>query len=194
MIGYFKTKRVKSPVPPATEFGSPVLSEEDEQFFHRITIESSPIGLSDNCSPLPTRQQDLPEAGKHEGNIAQIASTDKIEQMPLPKAPDLRDRSVQRKEDKGTFGKGKMLGWSWIRRHNRDIKRRATASGPMKAAESSKSLNAQPDKDHLVAYPDAHKEAKEMTTVLEQLNLAAVNNRVFSVSKEPQELLDKYKT
>ena len=62
----------------------------------------------------------------------------------------------------------------------------------MSAAEGLKSADAQPNEDHIVSDPEAKKEEEEMTSVLEQLNLAAVNNRVFSLSKESQELLRKY--
>lgn len=36
------------------------------------------------------------------------------------------------------------------------------------------------------------KEASELTSVLDQLNLSAVNNRVFSFSKESQKLMDEF--
>lgn len=40
---------------------------------------------------------------------------------------------------------------------------------------------------------DARQETEDMTEILEKLNLAADNNRVFSVSDEMQELLRKFK-
>lgn len=40
---------------------------------------------------------------------------------------------------------------------------------------------------------EAQRENEVMTEVLEKLNLAAVNNRVFSISDETQELLRKFK-
>lgn len=39
---------------------------------------------------------------------------------------------------------------------------------------------------------DAQKQDKELTDILDQLNLSAVNNRVFSFSKESEELLNKF--
>lgn len=39
---------------------------------------------------------------------------------------------------------------------------------------------------------EAEKEEEEMTVVLEKLNLAAVNNRVFSISAESQKLLQDF--
>jgi hypothetical protein len=40
---------------------------------------------------------------------------------------------------------------------------------------------------------DKDKDAEDMTDILERLNLAADNNRVFSISEETQELLRKFK-
>jgi hypothetical protein len=39
---------------------------------------------------------------------------------------------------------------------------------------------------------EARKEEEELTIALERLNLAAVNNRVFSISNETQELMQKF--
>jgi hypothetical protein len=42
--------------------------------------------------------------------------------------------------------------------------------------------------------PDqAKKDEEDLTSVLDQLNLSAVNNRVFSFSKESQQLMDRFK-
>ncbi len=62
----------------------------------------------------------------------------------------------------------------------------------MSAAEGLKSPDAQPNQDGQVSDPEAKKEEEEMRDVLDELNLAAVNNRVFSISKESQELLHKF--
>lgn len=40
---------------------------------------------------------------------------------------------------------------------------------------------------------EAKAEEEDLTKILDQLNLAAVNNRVFSFSKESEELMDKFK-
>ncbi|KAF2268108.1 hypothetical protein CC78DRAFT_530488 [Lojkania enalia] len=40
---------------------------------------------------------------------------------------------------------------------------------------------------------ELEKEQQDLTEILDQLNLSAVNNRVFSFSKESQELLEKFK-
>lgn len=62
----------------------------------------------------------------------------------------------------------------------------------MHIAEGVKSPDAQPNEDNVVSDVQAKKEQDDMATVLEKLNLAAVNNRVFSISDETQELLQKF--
>ena len=198
---YFSSKRARSKSPaPLTQGETPVLNEEDEAFLARIETEGTPPELPERpAPPLPARPQDLPLAGETEGNNAQIALFDGSQNIPLPDAPDTPDDVLTTSEpdviDQGnTKGKQKEFKkskWSFLRRDSRDTKRKATATDLMSAAEGLKSADAQPNEDHTVSDPEAKKEEEEMTSVLEQLNLAAVNNRVFSVSKESQELLRK---
>lgn len=200
---YFSSKRArsKSPAPPVE---TPILNDEDEAFLARIETEGTPPELPERPRPpLPTRPQDLPQVGETEGNNAQVALMDGSQNIPLPDIPDTPDDvltsaepdSINQSESKGKQKEGKKSRWSFLRRDSRDVKRKnqeATATDLMSAAEGLKSVDAQPNEDHIVSDPEAKKEEEEMTSVLEQLNLAAVNNRVFSVSKESQELLRKY--
>lgn len=202
---YFSSKRArsKSPAPP-TQVETPVLNEEDEAFLARIETEGTPPELPERpAPPLPSRPQDLPLVGETENNNAQIVIFDGSQNIPLPDVPDTPDDDLATAEPDGinqSNAKGKQKEvkkskWSFLRRDSRDIKRRnkeATATDLMSAAEGLKSADAQPNEDHAVSDPEAKKEEEEMASVLEQLNLAAVNNRVFSVSKESQELLRKY--
>jgi hypothetical protein len=87
----------------------------------------------------------------------------------------------------------KKSTWSWLRRDSRDARRKATAAGLMDVAEGLKLADAKPNEEGVVEDPDAKKEEEEdMTIVLERLNLAAVNNRVFSISDETQLLLRQF--
>ena len=204
MMEYFSSKRArsKSPAPPVIE--DPILNEEDEAFLARIETEGTPPELPERPRPsLPTRPQDLPQVGETERNNAQVALMDGSQNIPLPDVPDTPDDVlttaepdvIDQSESKGKQKEAKKSRWSFLRRDSRDVKRKnkeATATDLMSAAEGLKSADAQPNEDHTVSDPEAKKEEEEMTSVLEQLNLAAVNNRVFSVSKESQELLRKY--
>ena len=197
-----KRARSKSPAPP-TQVETPVLNEEDEAFLARIETEGTPPELPERpAPPLPERPQDLPQVGETQGNNAQIALFDGSQNIPLPDVPDTPDNVLTTAEPdeidqgnaEGKQKEGKKSKWSFLRRDSRDVKRKnkeATATDLMSAAEGLKAADAQPNEDHTVSDPEARKEEEEMTSVLEQLNLAAVNNRVFSLSKESQELLRK---
>lgn len=202
---YFSSKRPRSKSPaPHTQVETPVLTEEDEAFLARIETEDTPPELPERLPPpLPARPQDWPETGETHGNNAQIALLDGAQNIPLPDVPDIPDdldlpttvESDDKTKDKGKQKEGRKSMWSFLRRDSRDAKRKnkeAAATNLMSAAEGLKSADAHPNEAETVSEPEAKKEEEEMITVLEQLNLAAVNNRVFSVSKESQELLHKY--
>ncbi len=210
MMDYFHAKRAKSKSPmrpaPVQEADAPVLSEADEAFLARIESEGTPPELPERpAPPLPQRLQDLPEVGETQGNNAQIALFDGSQNIPLPDVPDTPDDVLttaeggEKEQDKvkGKQKEGKKSKWSFLRRDSRDTKQKnkqAAATDLMSAAESLKAADARPNEDGVVSDPEAAKEEEEMASVLEDLNLAAVNNRVFSVSKESQELIRKYIT
>ncbi|KAL8818280.1 MAG: hypothetical protein Q9223_003058 [Gallowayella weberi] len=201
MMSYF-SKKGKEPALKVEEQPSdvvgPVLSEEDEAFLHRIATEGTP-------PPLPERPhpQDLPVAGETEENNAQLVLLTDAQKVPLPSAPDTpADEITPAVESEAPDnGKGKLkekkkvARWSFLRRDSRDSKRKAkeeTAAGLMGVAEGLKAAEAQPNEHHVVSDPEAKKEEAEMTAIMEDLNLAAVDNRVFSISSESKELLQKF--
>ena len=197
-----KRQRVKSPARPSKDTVPdeevPVLTEEDEAFLHRIATEGTPPELPERPGPpLPTRLQDLQETGNTVGNNAQIALMNGAQDIPIPDIPDSPEGvpfSVENDPtEKSVAHEGtKKSRWSWLRRDSRDAKRQKTATDLMSAAEGLKSPDAQPNEDGQVSDAEAKKEEEEMRDVLDELNLAAVNNRVFSISKESQELLHKF--
>lgn len=187
MVDYLNLKKshveAKTSPEPRDE---PVLSEEDEAFLHHITS-----GTDEIPPPLPARHtQDLAVAGDSTGNDAQVALMNSAQNIPLPDVPDSPEVfargeiPISNDKGKGKVKHGKNV-WSFLRRDSRDRKRKAQKAAGMKGAD------AQPNEDGLVTPNEAKKEEDEMTNVLEQLNLAAVNNRVFSLSDESQVLLRK---
>lgn len=204
MLDYFHSKESRSKSPMRQQVETPVLSEEDEAFLARIESEGTPPALPERPAPqVPQRPQDLPEVGETEGNNAQVALYDGSQNIPIPDVPDTPEgvltsaepEQVDREVGKGKHKESKKSKWSFLRRDSRDTKRKnkeATATDLMSAAESLKAADAHPNEDDTVSDPEAKREEEEMASVLEDLNLAAVNNRVFSVSKESQELMRKY--
>ena len=192
MMEYFNSKIAKKHQDHAEKSEAPVLTDEDEAFLQRIATEGTP-------PPLPERPQDFAVAGETKGNDAQIALMSGAQNVPLPDVPDTPDGVMPAIEgEHGDKEKGKAkeakrpFSWSFLRRDSRDGRRKVTATDLHNIAEGLKAPDAKPNEDNVVTPHEASKEEEEMTVVLEQLNLAAVNNRVFSISKESQDLLKKY--
>jgi hypothetical protein len=190
-MDYINYIKAKTHISTSKKAEAPVLSEEDEQFLNHITSDVKAPAL-----PARPRVLDLPVAGEARGNDAQIALMDGAQNIPLPDTPNEVSEEPPMLEDSATAAKDgkkkKKLTWSWLRRDSRDANRKATAAGLMDVAEGLKSADAKPNEDGLVEDPQAKKEEEDMTIVLERLNLAAVNNRVFSISDETQVLLRQF--
>lgn len=171
---YIKYLKAKAVVATSTKADKPVLSEEDEQFLNRITSQ-------DNPPPLEVRD-------------AQIALMDGAQNIPLPETPD-ETATEPTFPPNASSSKGKtntaQKTWSWLRRDSRDARterREATAAGLDDIAAKLRQAELQDTDEE----KEAKREEEDMTVVLERLNLAAVNNRVFSISDETQELIQKF--
>jgi len=170
---YFKGKAHRA---TARKAETPVISDDDEKFLNQL------ITSQDNAHP-PVKD-------------AQIALMDGAQNIPLPESPP------ELFEEPSTFpGLGEWAGtvaskkkawttWSWLRRDSRDATRHTATGGSdqgLKPPETEAGVEEEAPQDE-----EAKKEEEDMTMVLEQLNLAAVNNRVFSINDETQALLQKF--
>ncbi|KAL9579052.1 MAG: hypothetical protein Q9212_005329 [Teloschistes hypoglaucus] len=212
-MSYFSSKksRSNSPAgvrPEAIEVEEPVLNDELEAFLHRIATEGTPPPLPERPPPLPARPQDLPVTGEPETNNAQLVLLKDAQEIPLPSAPETpieetaRAIEGEQASNGNTKGKNKEIKkpskWSFMRRDSRDSKRKAqtaTADDLKGIAATLKPSDAaaQPNEIHPdIPDAEAKKEEEEMTAIMDQLNLAAVNNRVFSLSGESRDLLHKF--
>lgn len=183
---YINYIKAKAHVSRAQKSATPVLSEEDEAFLNHITSDENP-------PPLPARPHitDLPVAGDTRGNDAQVALLDGAQNIALPATPDeTLEAQTWSPEADTKQSQSKKSTWSWLRRDSRS--REATADGLQDIADKMKGPDAIPNEDDIVDDKEAKKEEEDMMIVLERLNLAAVNNRVFSISDETQELLRKF--
>ena len=183
---YINYIKAKAHVSRAQKSATPVLSEEDEAFLNHITSDENP-------PPLPARPHitDLPVAGDTRGNDAQVALLDGAQNIALPATPDeTSEEQTWPPEASSKQSPSKRSTWSWLRRDSRS--RQATADGLQDIADKMKGPDAIPNEDDIVDDKEAKKEEEDMMIVLERLNLAAVNNRVFSISDETQELLRKF--
>ncbi|KAF2865876.1 hypothetical protein BDV95DRAFT_585256 [Massariosphaeria phaeospora] len=176
---------------------SPVLDPEDEKFLERLAaIAQEPEGTP---PPLPDRPVVILDGGeKKVGKDAEDVLFEEANKIPLPMSPP--EVTVEDNEK----GKGKES----------DLGRRKTMMSYFnrfkKTADNTKEKGKEKitNKDREVAANDLHsaaeaaksaeqkeaeKEQQDLTQILDQLNLSAVNNRVFSFSKESEELLNNFK-
>lgn len=171
----------------------PILDGEDEAFLQRVVSQSS----EGESPPLPDRSLN-----------AQIALMDGAQNIPLPLSPEDsekklevnqkisengrgKDHSAENTEtdSQGAASKKKVRPWDWIRRNNNKRKNRdVMAASPSQVVTSHKG----PDGKPIGAYEEQGEE-QGVTEILEQLNLAAVNNRAFSISDDTRQLLLKFK-
>ena len=182
---YINYIKAKAHLATSRKSEAPVLSEEDEKFLDHITSQ-------DNPPPLPPRPE-VPKVVKD----AQIAIMNGAQDIPLPpETPGETDKELAMvQEDEkpaadSTPTKAKST-WSFIRRDSRDAKQKLnedTASGLDDIAANLKKHELENTDEE----KETEREEEDMTIMLDRLNLAAVNNRVFSISDETQELLQKF--
>ncbi|KAK5226712.1 hypothetical protein LTR72_002700 [Exophiala xenobiotica] len=181
-INYIKAKAHLATSKPSE---TPVLSEEDEQFLDQLTSQENP-------PPLPPRPELVATL-----RDAQVALMDGAQNIPLPQTPsEVTDEPtmIENGPEAGTTesaATNPKATWSWYRRDSREIRqqgRETTAAGLDDIVANLKKTE-EGDSDEV---KEAKREEEDMTIVLERLNLAAINNRVFSISDETQELLRQF--
>ncbi|KAF2997672.1 hypothetical protein E8E13_005956 [Curvularia kusanoi] len=176
---------------PAEETGAePVLDEEDEKFLERLAaIASEPEGTP---PPLPGRPAVVIDSQGQQkvGKDAQEALMDGADNIALPKSPPEKKafasyfslpkfgRKTDKDQDtpsstKDKKGKAKVT----------PAERNELADNLLLAAERTKSAEEA---------AEVEAETRDLTKILDDLNMSAVNNRVFSFSKESEELLQKF--
>ena len=188
MLNYIKSKTGKSPAPP-TQTEEPVLTREDEEFLQRITSEAN-LAADVSLPPSPpSRPQSAHDAGS--GDVEPLAigksgaeRADTKNEFGVHQEPSTgSDQQVTVKERLNAA----RSKWTWGRKDSRSANRKTTASDLMSAAENVKPTESDEEPDE-----EAQKEANDMAAALETLNLAAVDNKVFSISKETRDLLAKF--
>ncbi|KAF2133152.1 hypothetical protein P153DRAFT_307651 [Dothidotthia symphoricarpi CBS 119687] len=185
----------KATTPVEEPISEPMTNEEDEMFLERLTaIASEPEGTP---PPLPTRPMEAVDnkGEKKLGRDAQEALMDGANKIPLPTSPS---EANAENLDKGK-GKKTVMSYFSMDRFKKTDKEKDTAPKAKKGAVTEKDkaqfaddLREAVEVSRAADLTETQRENKELTLVLDQLNLSAVNNRVFSFSKESEELLNKF--
>ncbi|PGH07109.1 hypothetical protein AJ80_08046 [Polytolypa hystricis UAMH7299] len=182
-VNYIKGK-ARFSKPPKEQV--PVLTDADEEFLNRLTASAEAASESTSTAV---------------GQDAQLALMDGAQDIPLPQSPTgqaptrelsagdggLEEKGEGKQGEKSPKAKN-FRPWSWIRESGDKWRRENTAAGLSNIVHGLKAPDAKADEGE-----EAKKEEEDLEDVLESLNLAAVNNRVFSFSDETQELLRKFK-
>jgi hypothetical protein len=191
---------------PSEEVGSePVLDAEDQKFLERLAaIASEPEGTP---PPLPQRTEIVDDKGeKKVGRDAQEALMDGADKVALPMSPpettaDASDKGKGKATEGGLGRKKSVMSYFQLPKFNKKdgdkAKGQASKNKKMVVTDKDRTqfaddLLAAAEAAKTAELTEAQKEDKELTDILDQLNLSAVNNRVFSFSKESEELLNKF--
>lgn len=189
----------RKPKPHPNTSQTPVLSDEDEKFLDRLTSEEAapalparPIVLFDNGP------KDSQEPAKPIGKDAQIALMDGADQIALPPTPpvgiDNTNLSAAERKSRNywaflpTVQMPNMPNMS-LRSKSKD--RSSMSKAGQDLASAAATLKA-PDSSEPISDLEKQNEENELTTILDQLNLSAINNRAFSFSKESQKLMTDF--
>ncbi|KAI9752297.1 MAG: hypothetical protein M4579_005681 [Chaenotheca gracillima] len=191
MLEYFTYKKVKKHQEEKKQKQrSEVLTPDDEQFLQRIISEEGPP------PPLPERPI-RPEAGDPSQNALQLVLYDdgdsEISDSDVSEIIDeTRDKgapgaSAEREMSRGNTSVDdgadkKKSRWSFLQRAGSKMEKRSNSKSDKKRGKEARPVTPN----------EARKEEQDITEVLDNLNLAAEGNKVFSLSKESTVLVQKF--
>jgi hypothetical protein len=173
---YKKAKKHQAEKRAEAQVQSPVLTEEDENFLERIvSAEGTPPALPERPRVLnpeagdPTNNDEQMVVYNEPGTKAETKAEAKAEAKAVEKAGKHKGKGKENVNDKD---KKKSNRFSFLRRSK-------------KSNDGLKPTTNVPEKE-------AEKEEDDINRVLDELNLSAVNNRAFSISKESQKLVQDF--
>ncbi|KAL2863683.1 uncharacterized protein BJX67DRAFT_363183 [Aspergillus lucknowensis] len=172
----------------------PVLTAEDEAFLRNVTSESSsPEVAGSGATPGPDGEQQSPAATE----TAQQARISPVEEFGKELGEQERRKSVIEassatgvKREPSAKAR-KKSPWNFIWKKSEKEKKTSGKQEPESAATTVAPEPSEPPKDK--DDRETKQENEDITEILDRLNLAADNNKVFSISDETQELLRKFK-
>ncbi|KAF2115758.1 hypothetical protein BDV96DRAFT_612396 [Lophiotrema nucula] len=215
-LSYFNVKKLRrsskqhdtAVVSPSEEPASPVLDEEDQRFLERLAaIASEPEGTP---PPLPSRPASTAPPHGEEREIetnrtVENAAIDEAIKTSLPTSPpaitvDDTTNGEAKGKEKASMPDGRKksvmsyfaLAQSKFKKSGDKEKKKDKVTSKEKE-KAATDLHSAAESTRKSENEEAEQEKQDMTEILDQLNLSAVNNRVFSFSKESTELLDKFK-
>lgn len=163
----------------------PLLTEEDEEFLKRLAEEGAPPQLPERPIVFSERNG----VGNSSVNDAQLTHSRGLEEAHHTHS-HTHSHSHERHGSKDK-GKGKAEDEGLQRKHSKTGGKFTNKV----AALFGKSIKVTKEglhPEHPVPTAEVEKEEDDIARVLNDLNMSAVNNRAFSLSKESQELVQKF--
>lgn len=148
----------------------PVLTDDDERFFERLTSEDGYSDVDGNRPPLPPRVK-TPD-------YSWDSETDSY----------VGPRQDEDDEGSKTKGKGKGKG---TEDNETGLKRHGTINRLNLWIRRPKKDSLEPTHAE-IPVAEEEREKDDLSRVLDDLNLAARNNKTFSISKDSQELVSQF--
>lgn len=192
MFSYFTHRPKKQEGQAEDGPQSPVLNEEDEKFLEKITSDDKP-------PLLPARPTVILDSGE------QVEGKDEApegaSQVPLPTSPPAEEPRDKGKVAMHKHGEDKKRTnyLSYISQipsvqlsHLGFSKDRSKELAAADLASAAEAVKEDKDLSQKTTEADEEKEKRDLTSILDSLNLGAVNNRVFSFSKESQKLMEDF--
>ncbi|GFF41421.1 hypothetical protein IFM61606_07826 [Aspergillus udagawae] len=171
----------------------PVLTAEDEQFLQSVTAQpteaEATLSLNGDENVHPPVNPSSTEAYNVPLPLSPVEEFKELgeEERRVSNAGVVRTDSKLSQVESTSPSDKKKGPWYWLRRRGTSWKKKdkdATAPAEPNASQTLQSFDP--------ANSEAKQETDDMTEILERLNLAADNNRVFSISDETQDLLRKF--
>lgn len=191
MLEYFTYKKIKkhrdakeksqqvssdnvASTPLDSTAGGPVLTDDDELFFERLTSEDGYTDEAGKRPPLPPRVKTPDYAWDSDENTNTPAH-------PSNSSNEADKVAVTKKSENDSHDKQNPAkrGLSFLVRHN-----------PITAKKANNN-NLEPT-NLAVPLAEEEREKNDLSRVLDDLNLSARNNKTFSMSKDSQELVGKF--
>jgi hypothetical protein len=160
-----------------TEAGSPVLSEDDENFLRRVVSEEG------TPPPMPPRPVVLNEAELQRGIDSEPYDTTTGHEHHRRSRSFSKDHGLEQTATRtSTKSKDKGKGKENVKPHENTALKRFSSLFQKKPKTATD-----------VSPAEKAREEDDLTNILNELNMSAVNNKAFSMSKESQELVEQFK-
>lgn len=176
----------------------PVLTDEDEAFLQRVTSNQE----GDNSKSADPATEGINLLGRD----PQLALMDGAQDIPLPMSPseDVERELAAPVTETGTEPEGstnvtttttkKRRPWSlWSKKGINETSTKKDKGKEPQTDSSEISTKPTVGDGIPVTEQEQKEEQEDLAVIMERLNLAAENNRAFSVSDETQQLLSKFK-